>query len=201
VTASAQGVKQALASRYLVWLILAAPGIYWLQAYWREVLFYGEVVHATGLFATQLLVATLALTPLGRLFPRASWLGWLRQRRRYLGVAAFAYALFHALVYLARQPSLERIFDDFRAAAMWTGWLALTLMLLLAATSNDAAVRRLKRRWKTLHRAVHLIALLSFAHWLLSAFDPTLGYVYLGVLAFLESLRLRRQRRSAGAKA
>lgn len=169
------------------------PGIYWIQGYLRGAQFYGEVVHATGVLATQLLIVTLALTPLRRWLPRARWLGWLRQRRRYLGVAAFAYALMHALVYLLRQQDLARILCDLQEAAMWTGWLALLVMLPLAATSNDAAVRRLKWRWQLLHRAAYLVAILSFTHWILSAFDPVPAYIYLAVLAALESLRLRRR--------
>lgn len=186
-------LRRALASPYFAWLVLAAPGAYWLQGYWRGTLFYGEVVHATGVFATQLLIATLAVTPLRRLLPRAGWLGWVRRRRRYLGVAAFAYAALHSVVYLLRQQSLERILQDLQATAMWTGWLALLIMLALAATSNDAAVRRLRRRWQLLHRSVYLVAGLGFAHWILSAFDPQAAYVYLLVLAALESVRLWRR--------
>jgi len=183
------GSGRSFASRVGIWLLLAAPACYWLQAYWRGALYYGEVVHATGVFATQLLIAALALTPLRRLLPRARWLGWLRRRRRYLGVAAFAYAALHALVYLVRQD-LARILDDLRAAAMWTGWLALIVMLALAVTSNDASVRWLRRRWQTLHRAVYVVAVLGLLHWILSAFDPTPGYVWALVLAALETLRL-----------
>jgi sulfoxide reductase heme-binding subunit YedZ len=191
VASGAAPAIRALQSRTVIWLLLAAPGIYWLAGYWRETLFYGEVVHATGVFAVQLLIATLALTPLRRILPRARWLGWLRQRRRYLGVAAFGYAMLHALIYFQRQ-ALERILEDLHESAMWTGWLGLCVMLVLAATSNDASVRWLKRRWQLLHRAAYVVALLSFAHWILSAFDPTRAWVYLAVLAGLESLRLVR---------
>lgn len=177
-----------LESRWVVWLVLAAPGLYWMQGYWRETHFYGEVVHATGVLATQLLIVTLAITPLRRILPRVSALAWLRRRRRYLGVAAFGYSLMHAAVYFARQD-LARIVGDAKAASMWTGWLAIVLMLLLAATSNDWSVRRLKRRWQTVHRLVYFAAALTFAHWILSAFNPTTAYVYLGVLVLIEAVR------------
>ena len=80
---------------------------------------------------------------------------------------------------------------------MWTGWLALVVMLVLAATSNDASVRRLGRRWPLLHRTVYAAAALSFVHWILSAFDPVPGYIHLGVLAGLEAIRLLRPRARA----
>ena len=67
-------------------------------------------------------------------------------------------------------------------------------MLVLAATSNDAAVRSLRARWKWLHRAVYVAAALTFGHWVLTAFDPTTAYVHLGILAALQALRLLRYR-------
>ena len=182
-------------------MVLAAPGVWWLASYVRETLSYGEIVHATGVLSARLLVLTLALTPLARLLPRARWLQWLRRRRRYLGVAAFAYGLLHTAVYLERQQSLGSILEDALAAAMWTGWLALAVMLILAATSNDTSVRRLGKRWPMLHRAVYLAAALSFTHWILSAFDPVPGYIHLGVLAGLEAIRLMRPTARTAARA
>ena len=73
---------------------------------------------------------------------------------------------------------------------MATGWVAFLIMLALAATSNDRSVRLLRRRWKWLHRAVYLVAVLAFAHWILTAFDPWPGVWHLGVLAVLEGIRL-----------
>jgi sulfoxide reductase heme-binding subunit YedZ len=177
-------------SRYLVWIVLSVPGLYWLQGYWRETHFYGELVHSTGVLATQLLILTLAITPLQRVLPRFAWLGWLRRRRRYLGVAAFGYSFLHAAIYFERQETFARILEDAQAIAMWTGWLALLLMLVLAATSNDQSMRWLGRRWRLLHRLVYLAAALTFAHWILSAFDPTTGYMYLAVLVAFEGVRL-----------
>jgi methionine sulfoxide reductase heme-binding subunit len=186
-------VRRLIESRLLLWLLLAVPGLYWLQGYWRETLVYGEVVHASGVLATRLLIVTLALTPLAHLMPRAPWLRWLRRRRRYLGVACFGYALLHATVYLERQQSFGAILDDAMAVAMWTGWVAALILLVLAATSNDSSVRRLGQRWPLLHRTVYVAALLTFAHWVLSAFDPVPGYIHLGILAAIEAIRLLRR--------
>jgi methionine sulfoxide reductase heme-binding subunit len=186
---AASRAKRLLDSRLAFCSVLTLPGAWWLAAYSSAGLFYGEVVHATGLLSARLLIVTLAITPVARLLPRARWLRWLRQRRRYLGVAAFGYAAFHAFVYLARQQEVSVILADARTAAMWTGWVALLVMLALAATSNDASVRRLGARWKRLHRIVYVAALLSFAHWVLSAFDPIPGYAHFGVIAVIELLR------------
>jgi sulfoxide reductase heme-binding subunit YedZ len=81
-----------------------------------------------------------------------------------------------------------------------TGWIAFLIFAALAITSNDASVRLLKRGWKKLHMLVYLGALLTFAHWVLTAFDPLLGYIHAGVLAAIETLRvvLQMSKRAKG---
>jgi sulfoxide reductase heme-binding subunit YedZ len=196
---AASRVGRRLRSPYPLWLLLSLPAIYMAVAWWRGATFYGEVLHATGELATQLLIVTLAVTPLSLAFPAARWTRWLRARRRNFGVAAFSYSLLHAAVYLWRQD-LARIVEDALEPAMWTGWLAVILLLALAMTSNDVAVRRLGQRWKRLHRVVYVAAVLTFAHWILSAFDPIPGWIHLGVLAALEAYRLWRTRINRAAR-
>jgi sulfoxide reductase heme-binding subunit YedZ len=96
--------------------------------------------------------------------------------------------VFHAGACLGR-TSLPAIVEDAMAAAMWTGWIALLIMLPLALTSSDAAMRVLKRNWKPLHRTVYVAAVLTFVHWILSAFDPGFGYLHLAILAVVLGLR------------
>jgi len=175
---------------WILWIVLALPAAYWLYAWQQESLFYGQLLHLTGDFAVQLLIVTMAVTPLRLMFPNAAWVQWLLRRRRNLGVAAFGYSLLHTFIYVQRRPELAFILDDAREFAMWTGWLAFLLMLVLALTSNDAAVRFLGRGWKRLHRVVYLAAALVFLHWIFTAFDPTVGFIHLGILAALEALRL-----------
>ena len=50
--------------------------------------------------------------------------GWLAAQRRYLGVAAFAYAAAHLIAYLLRQE-WSRILEDLATAGFWTGWWAI----------------------------------------------------------------------------
>jgi sulfoxide reductase heme-binding subunit YedZ len=190
----------ALTRRYLVWGLLAAPGAWLLAAWAAGATFYGEVVHGSGVLAARLLIVTLAITPVTRLLPRSPLVRWLRVQRRYLGVATFAYAALHAAVYLARQPDLAAVLDDAREVWMWTGWLALIVMLPLAATSHDAAVRWLRSRWRWLHRAVYPVAVLTFLHWILSAFDPGPAWIHAGLLVALESLRFWHARGGRGTR-
>jgi sulfoxide reductase heme-binding subunit YedZ len=195
-------VAKALHSYGLLAALLALPWAWLAFGYLTGRLFYGEMVHASGDWAIWCLMAALAVSPLRRLFRHQAWTLWLLARRRYFGVAAFAYALLHAVVYVLRQRELPRIFAEALEAGMLTGWLAFAIFVPLALTSNDASVRWLGAAWKRLHRAVYVAAVLSFAHWILVAFDPAAAYAHLGVLALLELVRLvpwpRRRPLSAG---
>jgi sulfoxide reductase heme-binding subunit YedZ len=183
-------LKTTLNSRYFLWLLLALPFIWLVDAYRVGDLFYGEVIHVSGEFSARLLMLTMAITPLRLMFGNARWPAWLLHRRRYFGVASFFYALLHTIVYLQKKASLALIWQESTSFSMWSGWLALCIFLLLAITSNDAAVRRLRRTWKKLHRWVYLAALLGFAHWIFIAFDFVAGLVHFLILLFLEIYRL-----------
>jgi methionine sulfoxide reductase heme-binding subunit len=183
-------VTSALHSYGLLAALLAVPWAWLAFGYLTGRLFYGEIVHASGDWAIWCLMGALAVSPLRALFPRHAWTAWLLARRRYLGVAAFAYTLLHAAVYVLRQRELPVILAEALEAGLLTGWLALAIFVPLALTSNDGSVRRLGRAWKRLHRAVYAAAVLSFAHWVLVAFDATAAYAHLAVLAALEAARL-----------
>lgn len=182
------------AGRYVLWLVLAVPFFWIVYRYATGGLFYGEVLHLSGELAARLLILTLAVTPLGLLFPRARWTRWLASKRRYLGIAVFAYAALHTVVYLDRKQSLRLIIDEARDFSMWTGWVALLIFLLLAVTSNDRAVRLLRRGWKKLHRWIYAATALTFLHWIFAAFDYLPGVIHLLVVAALESIRLWKTR-------
>lgn len=147
------------------------------------------VTHVTGDWTLRLLLATLAVTPLRRLLARPG----LAPYRRTLGLLAFTYACLHFSTYLA----LDLTFD-FGALAedvakrpyITVGFTAFCLLVPLAATSTRAMIRRLGRRWVTLHRLVYVAAVLGVVHflWLVKA-DLRQPLVYAAVLALLFSLR------------
>lgn len=58
--------------------------------------------------------------------------------------------------------------DTFGVMA-WTGVVATLVVVLLAATSNDLALRRLGKRWKKVQRMVHLLVAATLVHTLLAA--------------------------------
>lgn len=83
-------MKTILASRWLLWLVLALPGL-WIFGHWvydPSVYGYGHAIGDSGACAAWLLMLTLAVTPIRLLFRRHSLSVWLMQRRRDFGLAS-----------------------------------------------------------------------------------------------------------------
>jgi sulfoxide reductase heme-binding subunit YedZ len=169
-----------LNNRWTLWLALSLPAIPLLADFIHDQRYYPEIMHRSGVIACQLLVVALAITPLriiGRKFPGqfslllSTIVNWLMQRRRHLGVASCGYALIHTAFYFRRLQDVESILSEWGNPELLVGWLALFILILLAITSNDISVRRMKKRWKSLHRWIYPCAILSFAHWLWFDYD------------------------------
>jgi sulfoxide reductase heme-binding subunit YedZ len=116
-------------------------------------------------------------------------LAFLRFHRRAIGVASFAYAALHTVVYLERKWGADLIVTEALKPGIATGWLALLIFLVLAITSNNFSVRSLGKSWKMLHRTVYISAILVFAHWILTGFGPQLAYMVLIALCAVEAMR------------
>ncbi len=176
---------------YAFWVLLALPGIPMTAALSRGVA-AEDLIHPTGEFAARFMIVAMMLTPLRMLFPRVRWLAWLSHRRRYLGVAAFGYALLHTILYVVDMETLEAMAREFWALGIWTGWFAFFIFIPLAVTSHDGAVRFLRRRWQWLHRWVYPAAVLTLLHWIFVHNHLGPALVHFVPLALLEAYRLFR---------
>jgi len=165
-----------------------------------------EPIRATelrlGIWGLTLLVATLSITPLRRLT------GWnvLGGYRRMLGLFAFTYIALHFLTWFGVDQffAVKYIGQDLAKRPYITvGFASFLLMIPLALTSSAAMVRRLGRRWKTLHSLVYLAALGGIVHfvWEVKA-DRTVPTRYAVILVALLALRFvpTRSRRAAAAR-
>lgn len=155
------------------------------------------ITHTTGDWTLRLLLVTLAVTPLRRL---SGW-SWPLRLRRMLGLFTFFYALLHLLTYVWFDKFFmwsEMAHDIAKRPFITVGMAAFVLLVPLAATSTNAMMRRLGRRWKTLHRAVYAIGILGVLHylWLVKA-DIRQPLIYAALLALLLGFRLWRRRPSA----
>lgn len=162
---------------------------------------------ASGEWALNLLLITLAVTPLRRL----SGLHWLLRLRRMLGLFTFAYACLHVVSYVWLDKGFDggSIAEDILDRPMITvGFAAFVLMIPLALTSSNAAIRRMGgRQWQALHRSIYAIAIMAVVHywWLVKA-DVLMPLIYTLVLAALLGARgwwreLERRRQLAAPAA
>jgi sulfoxide reductase heme-binding subunit YedZ len=126
-----------------------------------------EVIHGTGLWMVRLMMLSLAITPARAVF---DWPKLLLVRRM-VGVAALAYGLAHLSLYVVDQNFrlLTVASEIVHRFYLTIGFIALTGLSVLGATSTDAAVRRLGRRWKWLHRALYGIAVLGLLHYMIQS--------------------------------
>jgi len=159
-----------------------------------------DLTFRTGKTAMVLLLLSLSCTPL------AVWLG-LRQAlkvRRALGLYAFAYAALHFGVYLVIDYGFDLRLIAWELSEkryVVVGFAAFLLLVPLAITSTRGWQRRLRHRWKTLHKAVYPAAVLVMVHyaWVQKA-DIRQPLVFSAVLLLLLALRLPALRRWAAIR-
>ena len=147
----------------------------------------------TGEWAIRLLIASLAITPLRYLLNAPV----LFRYRRMIGVYAWFYVCLHLLVFLWFLLGWQwgNIGTEISERPYITiGFSAFVLLTPLAATSFNAAQRKLGRNWKRLHRLTYVCATLACLHviWIVrsSYFDAVL---YSGLVLVLLGYRLLRK--------
>lgn len=144
----------------------------------------------TGRSAVILLVASLACTPLRRLFGLSA----LLRVRKTLGLAAFGYAALHFLVFagLDFEFNLSWILPEIRQKFfIQIGLVALVLLIPLAVTSARKIQRGMGKRWGQLHRLAYPIMALALWHYYLaSKGDILLPLIYLAIFAILMLFRI-----------
>jgi sulfoxide reductase heme-binding subunit YedZ len=190
--------RAILALKVVLWLGALAPGAWlvgglfrgWLGANPAETL-----THVTGMTTLVLLLVTLAVTPVRRI---TGWNPVIRLRRP-LGLFAFAYALTHFTIWFAFYNvfNLDYMIADVAERPYITvGFTAFLILIPMAATSTKGWIRRLGKRWSTLHKGIYVAATLGVIHvyWLVKA-DTRLP-VFLGAcLLLLLALRVRTPER------
>lgn len=184
-----------------VWPLLALPALVLLAQAVLDQLGANPaeaLIRGLGDWTLRLLVLVLALTPLRE----ATGYAGLQRHRRAIGVAVFIYATLHWLAYLVFDQELDPaavLVDIAKRPFILVGTLSWLLLLPLAATSFNAAVRRLgPARWKRLHRLVYVVAPLVVLHfyWMRAAKGRWGEVAVYGIiLAALLLWRLRRKTR------
>ncbi len=185
-----------------VYVIAAVPPV-WL--YWRGLTGalgpdpVKAIERPMGLYALQVFIAVLAITPLRR-FTGIS----LIRYRRALGLVVFFYVLVHFLTWVALDMGFlwkQMVADVFKRPYITIGMAGLLMLVPLAVTSNNRSVRWLgPAGWQRLHRLTYGAALAGALHyiWLVKAW-PMQPFVYAGIiLALLGARLIPRRQRAAG---
>jgi len=158
-----------------------------------------------GEWALRFLIAGLAVTPLRQVLG----VNLLRYRRA-LGLLAFAYAALHLVTYLVLDQGLDWaaiLADIVKRPYITIGMASFTLLVPLAATSNNASIRRLGAQgWARLHKLVYIAAAGAAVHYVLLVKSwPLEPLVYAAIVAALLAYRavraLTRQPRVRPARA
>jgi methionine sulfoxide reductase heme-binding subunit len=166
----------------------------------------GDITNETGIWTLRFLCITIAITPLRRI---TGWHAAIKFRRM-TGLFAFFYGSLHFLTYVIVDRFAGLDFPD--GIVSWTtvhnlvrsvgadvykrpfitiGFTALMMMVPLAVTSTAAMIRRLGKKWQTLHRLVYASAVLGVVHywWLVKA-DVRRPETYAVVVGVLLAFRV-----------
>ncbi len=123
------------------------------------------VEHRLGELGLQFLIASLAVTPLRRVGLN------LVRFRRALGLLAFGYVALHLTAWVWLDMGLrwsEVVADLWKRPYIIIGMLGFAALLPLAATSSNAAIRRMgPLAWRRLHRLAYVAVVAGVLHLLL----------------------------------
>jgi len=149
-----------------------------------------KIQDTLGQWGLRFLMITLAVTPFRDWFDAP----WLVMLRRMLGLYGFFYVLLHFLTWLILDQGMDWpgvLVDVTRRPFITIGFIALLLLIPLAVTSTNGMMRRLGKRWKTLHRLVYPITLLGVWHywWQVKA-DIREPLLYLSIVVVLLAWRV-----------
>ena len=139
-----------------------------------------EAIHDVGDWTVRWLLISLAITPASRM------LNWPRLLtvRRIVGLTALAYLLAHFILYIVDQKyALLFVASEIaRRFYLTIGFIALTGLAILGATSTDGWTRRLGRWWKRLHRLIYFLAVLALLHYFIQSKSNVSEPVYMSGL-------------------
>ena len=154
--------------------------------------------HAIGLLALQVLVATLAITPLRKF----SGLNLIKYRRA-LGLVGFFYVVLHLTVWWVLDVQfLAQVWADIvKRPYITVGMAAFVLLIPLAVTSNNLSIRKVGPLvWRRVHLLAYPAILLGALHfiWLRKGFQLEPMLYMAGIIGLL-ALRVEWKRRRAAA--
>lgn len=173
-------VKKYYNAEHLKWVLWLTVSIWWLgianESYANGTIRWSEMVTETGELTWYLLLFTVFVSLLHKLFPKVWQINNIVPLRKYTGILCWIIALTHA-----GSEMLNRgITNDINAIitiafsmehAMRFGTISFLIMLPLFLTSTNYAVKVMGyNSWKALHRITHVAFVFAGLHVLLINF-------------------------------
>jgi len=150
------------------------------------------IIHFTGIGAFNLLLLSLAITPISKRFK----LSLLLKVRRLVGLYSFVYALCHLANFLVFEVQFDWILfinEIIKRPYITVGMAGLLILFSLAVTSISLLKRHMGKRWQKLHNWVYLAVVLVGIHFYWSVkseiIEPS---IYLIITLVLLSLRFKK---------
>lgn len=124
-----------------------------------------KLLHQSGEIAIWTLGVVLSLSPLRVLFPRSRVVAALNRHRRMIGVTACIYGLVHLACHILYEGGLDGLVRSLSKPFIWFGVGGLSILVVLAITSNNWSIRTLGgKNWKLLHRLAYVAAAVLIYH-------------------------------------
>jgi len=176
-----------------LWVAALVPFARLVAAFYRNDLTANPgdyITDQTGTWMLACLMASLSVTPIRRLT------GWneIIKVRRMLGLFAFFYGVQHLLTWIVFVHYFDVGFmveDVVMRPFITVGMGTFLILLTLTLTSNRFAVRKLGRKWQTLHRLAYVAGIGGVVHfWQLVKADTTEPLRWAAGLSVLLGLRV-----------
>jgi sulfoxide reductase heme-binding subunit YedZ len=151
-----------------------------------------SIIHFTGIGAFNLLLLSLAITPVSKRFK----ISMLLKVRRLVGLYSFTYAFCHLLNFLVFEVQFDWLLflnEIIDRPYITIGMIGLLTMLALAITSIPSFKKRMGKNWQKLHNWVYLAVLLVGIHFYWSVkseiIEPS---IYLFITLMLLAFRFKK---------
>lgn len=178
--------------------LMLLPGV--RSAYLAGIGDYGADLHVvlegltywSGVWATVILLAALAVTPAATIF---RWPA-LVDVRRLIGVTALVYTLAHIVIWFGfRRWDFAYIANDMTTRlTLILATLSTVGLIVLGATSVDAAVRYMgAKNWQRLHNTNYVISTVAILHIVLARGTYAEQYILTGIFFWLMAWRVLAQ--------
>ncbi|MBA6263044.1 MAG: protein-methionine-sulfoxide reductase heme-binding subunit MsrQ [Colwellia sp.] len=150
------------------------------------------IIHFTGIGAFNLLLLSLAITPISKRFK----ISLLVKVRRLVGLYSFTYALLHLTNFLVFEVQFDWLLflnEIIDRPYITIGMAGLLILLTLAITSVSALKKRMGKNWQKLHNWVYLAVIFVGIHFYWSVksdiIEPS---IYLFISITLLALRFEK---------